>query len=309
MAFYFPNTMCIFIASHISNLRRLGLLKECLQSLCNQTVPIAVFLSISFETDDLKGAFVECPTDRLTILVQEERTPQMRHIELLYKHIENSQYEWILFSDDDDTYKPNRVEQFAEVLVCNYGKLVGIYESVDQKNHRMARHEFWCYCVHRAMLGRFFERIRPFPDIRDNKCCDVLFGEYLRRSLVGDFASITMPLYNYRVENNSDSITGQIKVTQGKYTVQNVPPETVGSDEWLEYVENWNQDLYETMPVYLHDVYLRTLCGVELKDVIVAEFRLNASLIHLVDGCHYTRIKELYERVRDACGILYDVPL
>ena len=36
--------LCIFIASHISNTKRIKYLQECLISLVNQTIPITIYL-------------------------------------------------------------------------------------------------------------------------------------------------------------------------------------------------------------------------------------------------------------------------
>ena len=49
--------LCVFIASHISNEKRIKYLKECLNSLINQTVQIHIYLSISFANDELLNFF------------------------------------------------------------------------------------------------------------------------------------------------------------------------------------------------------------------------------------------------------------
>ena len=48
---------CIVIASHISNPKRIGHLIECLTSLIQQSVIIPIYLSISFETLELRGEY------------------------------------------------------------------------------------------------------------------------------------------------------------------------------------------------------------------------------------------------------------
>jgi hypothetical protein len=50
----FSNTLCIVIASHMSNPKRINYLVECLGSLVRQTVPISINISISFENETLK---------------------------------------------------------------------------------------------------------------------------------------------------------------------------------------------------------------------------------------------------------------
>ena len=44
-----PNNYCILIASHISKGERVCYLKECLNSLINQTMKVPIYVSISFE--------------------------------------------------------------------------------------------------------------------------------------------------------------------------------------------------------------------------------------------------------------------
>jgi hypothetical protein len=48
---------CVIIASHISNIKRIGYLMECLTSLRRQTYPIFIYLSISFNDEFLLELF------------------------------------------------------------------------------------------------------------------------------------------------------------------------------------------------------------------------------------------------------------
>ena len=50
---------CIAIGSHIKSNKRINYLLECLESLLNQTVVIPIYLSISFENDEIKAEFTE----------------------------------------------------------------------------------------------------------------------------------------------------------------------------------------------------------------------------------------------------------
>jgi hypothetical protein len=304
---------------------------ECLTSLVRQTIPIAVHLSISFATPELKEQTINAIMTNeefksakcINLHIKNSKTPQMRHIEYLVNELA-SVHEWIMFSDDDDTYEPNRALHFANIIAkglqeieefnkanpSDPKKLVGIYESTFGKEHREQRHEYWCYCVHIQLLLDFYVKLTKYPDIIDDRCCDVLFGEYLRRSGPNKlFARVTKPFYNYRVENNSDSITGFIKSNQPKYTnLQQAPPrERV--QEWADYVIYWNQYLYENMDIYIHDTYLRTLVGCNLEYILQAEFMSNYSLIDFIDSCHVKKIADYHHRLRAICNELYDIPL
>jgi len=310
---------CILIASHISNPKRIGYLKECLESLLNQTIIIPVYLSISFETPFLQEFFkislenIE-KNPLINIVIKEEKTAQMKHYyELL--NVLDSNHEWIMFCDDDDTYKTDRVENIIKsvyqleqnIKETENNKFIGLYESHCEKDHREHRHEYWCYCIHRLIIERFYDRIREYPDIIDNKCCDILFGEYLRRLGTNFiFARLDMRLYNYRVEENQDSITGVIQSKQGFYTrFKQHPP--IGDPQLPDYILDWNDYLYEHLDAYLHDVFLRTVVGCNMEYILQSEFRNDYELLQYVDECHVEKMRKFHEYLRGICGKLYDI--
>jgi glycosyltransferase involved in cell wall biosynthesis len=318
----FVSSLCIFIASHISNPKRFQYLMECLESLINQTLQISIYLSISFNSDELKQDFLnnsrlQYLCSKINTIIREQKTPQMRHLCLLYPKLAEK-HKWIMFCDDDDTYEPGRVEKIAKCIFqgnieCsqmdnkNVKRLAGLYESTFGKDHRQHRHEYWCYCVNIVLIENFYNRLKDHPDIIDNKCCDVLFAEYLRRVLP-DYLYCRMEdkFYNYRVEDNSDSITGFIKENQNKYTRLDSPP-TIMDLSFSEYVVNLNEYLHENIDVYLHDVFLRTIVGCELEYILNAEFRGDYALFPYVDNCHLEKIKQSHEYLREVCNKLFDI--
>jgi len=324
--YYLPDHFCIIVASHISNPNRIPYLVECLESLLHQTIPVTVYLSISFAAKDLREAGLSAlgrsftpnmQSGGLVVLVRDQKTPQMRHIDLTLGAMKPTD-EWILFCDDDDTYAPTRVAKFAELIVsCLRTKLgggqmvAGAYETRFGKNHRDNRQEYWCYCVHRTVIERFYAGVRPYPLVLEDKCCDVLFGEFLRRLGPGYlFATLDEHGYNYRVENNSDSVTGVIRTNQSRYmniTMSN-PPD-IGDSAWADYVIEWNDYLHENLMVYIHDVYLRTLLGMSFEDILVAEFKGNRPILDFVDDCHSARLREHFDLVRRVCGEIYDIKI
>jgi hypothetical protein len=322
----------IIIGSHISNTKRIAYFEECLVSLVRQTIPIAIHVSISFETPELRAQTIETlmsnaelvAANRIQIRIQDAKTPQMRHIQILVNELAGV-HDWLMFCDDDDTYEPDRALKFAQVITkalleideinrtgqgVDTKQLNGVYESTFGKDHREHRHEYWCYCVHINVLTKFYAKLTPYPDILDDKCCDVLFAEHLRRSGPNKlFARITEKLYNYRVDNNADSITGVIQTNQPKYTnlVQAPPREQVA--EWAEYVVYWNEYLYENIQIYIHDTYLRTLVGCELDYILRSEFMKNYELVEFVDKCHVEKIRDYHHRLRGICNEIYDITI
>jgi len=248
----------------------------------------------------------------------------MRHYFLLYHEIVEK-HKWIMFCDDDDTYHRDRTAAFMQTIYAAgmqidaanairsaelwQLKLAGLYENVSRVTHQTQRHEYWCYCIQVCLLGRFFEVIEPAAGILDDRCCDVFLGEYLRRkSPEWIYATIEMPLYNYRVVENHDSVTGVIQSAQHKFTTHTSPP-TIGDDDWLDYVLKWNDFVDENMPAFLHDTYLRTLVGCDLDTILRSEFLGNYVILDYLDRKHIDKITELHTHVKQVCGELYDLGL
>lgn len=327
------NSFCVVVGSHISNPKRIPYLIECLISLVRQTIPIAIHVSMSFAEPEIKTQTIDAimsnaelvAANRIQIRLREEKTPQMRHIEHLVNELQGI-HEWIMFCDDDDTYEPTRASKFASsiakgvqeveemnVAITNPSDkkiLFGLYESSFGKNHREHRHEYWCYCSHINTLKTFYEKLAPYPDILDDKCCDVLYAEHLRRAGENKlFIRIQEKLYNYRVENNSDSITGVIQTNQPKYTILKPAPPREQVQEWADYIVYWNGYLYENMQVYIHDTYLRALVGCEFDYILRNEFLANYPLMEFVDACHVEGLRAYYDRLRDICNIIYDIKI
>lgn len=317
------DSFCILIASHISNSKRIEYLLKCIESLIKQNtlIYIQIYLSISFENQVLKDEFKEIIKREyliynpyINIFIREEKTAQMRHYYILLDEIK-LKHKWVMFCDDDDTYNSNRIINIIKTIhyIETQNKtnsiLAGIYESHCEKDHREHRHEYWCYCVNKVILERFYDRIKDYPDIIDNKCCDILFGEYMRR-LNKDFvfARLNMKLYNYRVEENQDSITGVIQSKQGFYTRNNEHP-PIGDPRLPEYILDWNDYLYKHLDAYLHDVFLRTIVGCNMEYILQSEFRKDYELLSFIDECHVNKMREKHEYWRMVCSKLYDVPL
>jgi len=312
---------CIIIASHISNPKRLDHLNECIFSLLKQTLPISIYLSISFENRELQNTFAEMFSKQkefespfLFLNVKLSKTPQMRHMLELLPLIENK-HKWIMFCDDDDTYEPTRTQTLLQNIAnCLYtvetqmpdNRFIGCYESTFGKDHREQRHEFWCYCIHIHVLQNFMDKVSQHPDILDHKCCDVLFGEYLRR-IKPEFlyAAINQPLYNYRVSDNSDSVTGVIQ-TKNKLVRK---AREITTENMHEAAKELNDYLVSDGQIYLHDTYLRTLIGQDFEKILQNEFKGEVAVLHLIDRMHIVKLLDLHTRLRTICNQLYDIKI
>lgn len=315
-----PYEFCIFVASHISKSSRISYLIECLQSLIHQQMRIPIYLSISFENLELEN---ECKLEFiklnnicsfLNIIIQNEKTPQMKHYKFLL-NMYGKNHKWIMFCDDDDTYSQERTYHFSYFiekalleLENTETKLAGLYESLD-KNHKLQRQEYWTYCVSTEIFQTFYNVLENYDDIINNKCCDVLFGEYLRRKENNFyFFQIKKRYYNYRVDENTDSITGYISSKQGNYTVNSTPPPK-GTEERKEYEKNWESFIMENLHIFLHDTYLKTLVGYDFHKIMQTEFFDNSELLDSINGEPKERLTNLHNRLLEVCNQLYDTKL
>ena len=312
---------CILIASHISNPKRIEHLIECLVSIMQQTIPIPIYLSISFENTEYREQFAikysEMPilhVADLSILIRDKKTPQMRHIHDLIQYIEPF-HNWVMFCDDDDTYEPTRVFAFLQATVNALREVsekmpdhefVGLYESPNRKNHKEQRHEYWCYMVHMKILKRFYDVVSQYEDVMDNKCCDVLFAEYLRR-LTNHyiFGALNDDLYHYRVDDNSDSVTGVIKT---KNKVVRRAREITDSNR-QECIDELNEYLDDEIDIFIHDTYLRTLVGCSFDEILQAEFKSEYVILDSIKREHVQKIRDSHEYLKAICNLIYDTKI
>ena len=172
--------ICIIVASHISIPERIPHLITCIDSLLQQTIPVTVYLSISFKTDELRTLVIDqldTTADRLRFVPRDAPTSQMKHIAMALTEVKSTQ-DWIFFCDDDDTYEPNRIERFLPFV--QHG-VAGAFESWVGLSQQQYRYEFWAYGIRPFVLLPFFEYLSDHPDILDQTCCDIMLVEYLRR--------------------------------------------------------------------------------------------------------------------------------
>lgn len=312
--------ICVVIASHISSSHRIKYLQECIESLASQDFPVSIYLSISFETPEIQETFIKTSVPnhpRFFIYIRPEKTPQMKHIQLVLPTLQENGENWVLFCDDDDKYAPSRTHKFAQLFangmysatqMSSKQKFAGAYESTFGKTHGEQRHEFWCYGIHIDVLSRFYDKIGSYDDVVCHKCCDIVFGEYLRRSLAEyNFTQLVEPLYDYRVENNSDSITGKIKTNPVQNFTDNPP--TMMDLHFSDYVAEWNQFVNLHMDYYMHDAFLRTVTGSEFDDILRAEFRNHYPLLEFADDCIVADFQKTHNYLREVCNAVYDIEL
>jgi hypothetical protein len=310
---------CILVASHISSEKRLQYLFECLESFIKQTVIIPVYLSISFEKEELKRIFMlnyaktnNSYNSVITIYIQPQKTPQMRHMASIFPLLVH-QYKWIMFSDDDDLYEPLRVEVFLknihnillQIPINATAELAGIYEDHVGDDHLRRRHEYWCYCIQTQIFGRFIGTIEKYPDVLDNKCCDVLFAEYLRRLDPHKyfFAYFKDKYYNYRVENNSDSVTGVIQTNQKVIR----SAREITTENRQECITELNDYLKSSVSIYLHDTFLYSVVGLDFDGILQREFKSEYAILPEINQDPIQQMRTLHEHLRNVCNLIFDI--
>tara|TARA_B110000967_G_C18896685_1_gene571218 strand:+ start:1014 stop:1964 length:951 start_codon:yes stop_codon:yes gene_type:complete len=308
---------CIFIGSHIFNHKRIQYLSECLNSLLQQEIPINIYLSISFDNNELKQIVLniinQLNTKLLKVFIQNNKTAQMHHMYLLHKEF-NNKHKWIMFCDDDDTYEINRTKQIITYISLYNSKinnLVGLYESPFNKNHKEQRHEYWTYCININILTKFFNVISKHENVLNNKCCDIFLGEYLRR-LNNDknFIQMKEQYYNYRTINNNDSITNYIQSKQSEYNKilkENYP--NVDNPEFIHYLLKINIFLIDNIDVFLHDTYLYSIIGIKFDNILQKTLLVNYQIKNLID-CEFSKeLYKLYFVINEISKELYDIPI
>ena len=205
---------CVFVASHIYYDGQLDLLSTCLQSLVEQTKKTDIKVSISFENTTFKQEFLNV-LRRYNASVRFVLSPtqlfQMEHIDKLTKQFAN-QYEIIMFCDDDDTYKPERVDTLSTIF-RNHQHLVNFSGVREIYGVLHGTPEFWCYAIRPRMLHVFFERMETHNKMQllQHKYGDMYFRSFLRATEPCIFCEVPMqskvPFYNHNT-SNPNSITG-----------------------------------------------------------------------------------------------------
>jgi glycosyltransferase involved in cell wall biosynthesis len=313
------------IASHIFHEKRIRYLQLCLESVLPQS---PVYISVSFDTKELEiatEALLQTYSPKvLQYKKREGKTSQFKHYQLATRELVTEDYDWYFFCDDDDTYDPDRVKLFGQVIEAQKHDptFSGLYESSVGQAHQQYRYEYWAYCIRPELLRRFFAHITHHDASADasasasdnalnNRCCDILLVEYLRRlnPLTNAFARLDIPektsLYHYRKLENDESVTETI--LKSHRFLWTPSPTSIGDVRFADYIVAWNDYLHENLHYYLHDMFLRTVVGCDLEYILRTEFQGDYIYLEFVDPIHKERMIAQYEATRALCLRLYDV--
>lgn len=157
------NKICILLPCHIIGNKSLKLLSKTIDSLYNQTYNINLFISISFinnkNKDIYKTKFIELINNKYPntqFFIQDNKIFQLLHIKYLLQYIQN--YDLIMFCENYDKYKNNRVE----IIINNYNnyktnETIGIVE-LKYQYKKLHDHQFYYnFAIKPIVLNKFFE--------------------------------------------------------------------------------------------------------------------------------------------------------
>jgi hypothetical protein len=216
--------MAVMIASHINYDNQIIYFEKCWESLNNQTKPIDILCSISFENENYREKFnkmIKTKTMKNTkIFERESKKSQFQHLFSLIDDIKDQilDYDLLLFCDDDDTYDINRAKMFEGY----YDNILSRMKKTSEKKIFGGMHEgndpykptdYWRWVIPPTILVSFHDKIKQYEQIVAHKFCDVVFTQYIRKlnqSYV--FAYLNTPYELYHYQQHDESVTGKIQL-------------------------------------------------------------------------------------------------
>lgn len=260
---------CIFVASHIRYEGQLKLLKECLNSLLEQSYKADVFVSISFENDYYQKDFNDTIYNFYQDVVffkQPTQKYQLEHLKILCNKIKDmNKYRWVFFCDDDDKYYIHRVETFIKYIKNENEKIIiikekGKYEGVTDIDILI----YWLYAIEIDLLAIFFNKL-----ITNNKVLKDYNADYLLKSFFENCHNtnnnhlINDELYIYN-QSNLKSISKTIVNEYKKILYYNV----INCDEKNNNIEAYNLRTKKSYSLTKKDYILNVPYYHHLKDTL-----------------------------------------
>jgi hypothetical protein len=222
------NIICV-CASHIDNTERLDKLENMIESWNHQVYSSKLILSLSFddkfliETENkiihLKNVF----GDKLIIIKQTECKSQFQHYEIICNtyHEQFKDY-WIIFSDDDDVWSPDRTFIFALMIqnaingnfedkisyaeypfLCEGNIYISSWNGVNHSmiNNKVERKcetgtlEYTCYSLKFNNFKIFIDKSGPI--ILAHRLCDRYFIKFLKLCPTINKTSMLLPFFGF----------------------------------------------------------------------------------------------------------------
>ncbi len=107
-------TLC---ASHIRNMDDIIRLNEMIESHNNQTIKSKLYISISYDSDNLLEGIIKLQTNDVILYIRDKPTSQFMHYKMLANESSNIYKDiHVLFTDDDDILDPIRNETYLKFI-------------------------------------------------------------------------------------------------------------------------------------------------------------------------------------------------
>lgn len=184
------------IASHINSIQRIDHFMKLLDSIDNQTMKVDVYISLSHDKK-ICGQNLNNLVHRLrtthTLYLHEYPKKQFEHYTYLTSVINLPDHSWVIFSDDDDFWHPERVQSYAyaieQAVLYNFMSDKIIFRTVRSLT-RTERPNLEIDRIDEKSLGEYFDSAVLLQDLkffisnltRDQRIhpyCDVLFNQYI----------------------------------------------------------------------------------------------------------------------------------
>lgn len=212
--FHMSSSIPILIAccaSHMDHSMRLDRFKIMIQSWATQTIKIPLCIIMSYETEELKNQaetlcneIVRLNADlTLTLFMSKNKRPQFMHyaklLEVLKSRIDMDQH-WIMFTDDDDTWHPSRVEAYQKSLLKATSTMIFLKNVLTSCSIERGQcpDEYVHYIVKVTALEHFMQSADK--DLLAHKYADMYLGRFLafnQYTDVSGFVATSEILYNY----------------------------------------------------------------------------------------------------------------
>jgi hypothetical protein len=235
--------MVAVCASHITSDVRFACLERIIRSWVVQEHPVPLYLSLSFDSANLTAAeqaarqqALQHQYPGLTVTLRDQPLKESEHYQQLVQELAqqyDSKQTWLVFSDDDDTWHPQRTVHYVKELLAAsdalpdtmtvYSKtrafhdnrgtakhaqnlLHGPWELPVKPHNILGRGEYWDHCTRLCTAQQFFASCSA--DLLQHKYWDLCFRKFLSTGHSYNTVSFQPECWMYCYTQSKDSITG-----------------------------------------------------------------------------------------------------
>jgi len=237
-----------FCASHLTTQERVNLLKGAIASILNQKYKVCLYISLSFESDELKKPIAELlaeytGSEYVKMFIHPYvRLSQFEHYNFLLQQIDAMFYNrmWVMFMDDDDYSEPFRSRIFSSSIQTAERECQSIWNPYvlhfKNKDNLEPTHknctialmkgtdttrvvsscEYVTFCIRLGTLNKFLH-IMKRHDLLHTALCDVVLSSVLHNITV-KWTRASMWVYAYNCHSGNDRMTNKFSTDYYKKT-------------------------------------------------------------------------------------------